>query len=145
MIFGDFGAICCTYENPPYSKPWAIAQAYIVKIGQLMTLRNLPEIQPNYPDTTSKSIVKAVGCFSGSLERFAGLTKIRHVQNHGLYSPGFLVKIGHFTTLWTLPEIKPHNPEASSKPTFKHVRCFSGSLDRFPGLSKIRHVQNHGL
>ena len=38
----EFGTISNTYQNPSCSKPWAIAQGFLVKIGRFRTLGNLP-------------------------------------------------------------------------------------------------------
>ena len=61
------------------------------------------------------------------------------------YSPGFLLEIGQFSTIANSPEIERKSRERSKKSVSK---CFGGdlqSLERFPGLAKIRHVQKHGL
>ena len=41
--FGEFGAISGTYQNPPSSKPWAIAQAFCSKSANFGPLQNHPK------------------------------------------------------------------------------------------------------
>ena len=81
--FREFGAIFRTYQNPPCSKPWA-SPGFLLKNGQFSTLANSPEINTNNRANSEKQFQKGLGSVSESLERFPGLTKIRHVQNHGL-------------------------------------------------------------
>ena len=61
------------------------------------------------------------------------------------YSPGFLLKIGQFSTLANSPQIDITSPASSQKLFWKRFGVLSESLERFPGLAKIRHVQKHGL
>ena len=61
------------------------------------------------------------------------------------YSPGFLVKIGQFSTLANSSQINIASPARSQKLFWKGFGGVSESLERFPGLAKIRHVQKHGL
>ena len=61
------------------------------------------------------------------------------------YSPGFLLKIGQFSTIATSPQIDIKSPGRSQKLFWKGFGGVSESLERFPGLAKIRHVQKHGL
>ena len=78
------------------------------------------------------------------------LNDLRHLNNFAMfktmgYSPGFLLKIGRFRNFWYSPEILINKPESSWKCVWKNKDCVSGCLRRFPGLTQIRHVQNHGL
>ena len=61
------------------------------------------------------------------------------------YSPGFLLKIGQFSTLANTPQIAIKSPARTRKLFWKGFGVVSESLERFPGLAKIRHVQKHGL
>ena len=61
------------------------------------------------------------------------------------YSPGFLLKIGQFSTLANLHQIDITSPVRSQKLFWKGFGGVPESLERFPGLAKIRHVQKHGL
>ena len=61
------------------------------------------------------------------------------------YSTGLLVRMGQFRTLAKSLKIHPNNRASTYKSIFEHVRGVSGSLERFPTLTKIGHVQNHGL
>ena len=61
------------------------------------------------------------------------------------YSPGFLVKIGQFSTLANSHQIDITSPVRSQKLFWKGLGGVSESLERIPELAKIRHVQKHGL
>ena len=61
-----------------------MGRGFLLKIGRFRTFRNSPQIDTNNPDSSGKSNYKHKGGLSGSLERFAALTQIRHLQNHGL-------------------------------------------------------------
>ena len=61
------------------------------------------------------------------------------------YSPGVLVKMGQFRTVGKSRETHPNNPGSTYKSICEHVKGVSGSLERFTTLTKIGHVQNHGL
>ena len=61
------------------------------------------------------------------------------------YSPGFLLKIGRFRNFRNSTQIETNNPESSWKSNYKHKGGISGSFERFPALTQIRHLQNHGL
>ena len=125
-------------------KSMGYSPGFLLKIGQLRTLANSPEIHSNSPASNQKYIYKHIGVFSGSLERFPTLAKIRHVQKHGL-QPRLLPKIGHARTLANSPEIHSNSPASTQKTLCKYIGVLSESLERFPTLAKIRHVQKHGL
>ena len=61
------------------------------------------------------------------------------------YSPGILLKIGQFSTIATSPQIDITSPERSQKLFWNGFGGVSESLEQFPGLAKIRHVQKHRL
>ena len=62
------------------------------------------------------------------------------------YSPGLLLEIGQFST----STIHPKSTQTVAQAVTNHFRTVldfrvSESLELFPGLAKIGHVQNHGL
>ena len=61
------------------------------------------------------------------------------------YSTGLLVKMGQYRTLAKSREIHPNNRASTYKSICEHVIGVSGSLERIPTLTKIGHVQKHGL
>ena len=61
------------------------------------------------------------------------------------YSPGLLLKIGRFRTPKNSIELFTNNLLNSYNCIYKPVGYVLWSLRRFPGLTKIRHGQNHGL
>ena len=265
-VFREFGPISSTYQNPPSSKPWAIAQAFWSKSADFGSLQILPNTSRKSLYALRNPFASILATFLGRSGRFPALTKIRLLQTHGLqprlfgqnrpisahsklsrkhheqsrtqleihlqaylrrfqgvwadfqhlpksaifktmcYSPGFLVKIGRFRLIPNSPEIFTKNPVRSQKSICKHLgdvfrefvpisstcqnqpfskpwaiaqafwsksadfvslqmfpkssrtiqyvvrnpfasifATFLGSLGRFPALTKIRPLQNHGL
>ena len=61
------------------------------------------------------------------------------------YSPGSLLEIGQFSTHANSPQIDITSPARSQKLFWKGFGGVSESLERFPGIAKIHHVQKHGL
>ena len=140
----EFGTIPDTYPNPPCSKPWAVAQAFWSKSADFGHFGIHPKSSP--------PISKVVGNpFGSTYEAFEGVwNDSRHLPKSAIfktmgYSPGFLVKIGRFRTLRKSPEIFTNHVESSWKSICKHIGVVSGSLERFPKRTQIRHVQSHGL
>ena len=117
---------------------------FLLKNGQISTLANSSEIDTNSCARSQKSFKEGLGSVSESLERLPGLAKIRHVQTMG-YSPGFLLKNGQISTLANSSEIDTNSRARSQKSFQEGLGGVSESLERFPGLAKIGHVQNHGL
>ena len=57
---------------------------FLLKNGQFSTIANSPGFDTNSRARSKKSFLKGFRGDLESLERFAGLAKIRHVQKHGL-------------------------------------------------------------
>ena len=93
-------------------KTMGYSPGFFLKIGQISTIANSPEIDTNGLARSYKSFYKGLRGVSESLERFPGLTKIRHVQNLGC-SPAFLLKIGQISTLANSPEIDKKSRQSS--------------------------------
>ena len=158
MLFRVFGTIPETYPNPPSSKPWAFwsksanfepfvihpksSQTFSKVLGNAFAFAS--EIFTNILESSCKSICEHIGYFSGVWKDCRNLHKSAMFKTMG-YSPGFLVKIGRFRTLRNSSEIFTNILESSSESICEHIGCFSGSLDRFPKPTQVRHVQNHGL
>ena len=142
--FREFRSIPETYPNPPCSKPWAIAQAFWSKPANFGPFG----IHPKSSQTFSKVLGNA---FASTEEELQGVwNESQHLPKSAMfktigYSAGFLVKIGRFRTLRNSSEIFTNILESSWKSICEHIGCFSGCLERFPKLTQIRHVQNHGL
>ena len=177
---------------------------FLIKIGNF-GLQILSKTTRTNPYEVRNPFATLFAMLLESLGRFPALTKIRHVQNHGLqprlfgqnrpisahskfsrtlheesrtqleiylqaswrrfqgvwadfqhlpksamfktmgYSPGFLVKIGNFGSLQILSKTARTNPYEVRNPFATLFGTLLESLGRFPALTKIRHVQNHGL
>ena len=144
MRFREFGAIYRTYQNPPCSKPWAIAQAFCSKTANFRPLRIHPKSTQTMAQIVRNDFRRVQEAFQGVCCDFQDLPKSAMLKTMG-YSPGFLLKNGQFSTLANSPEINTNNRANSEKQFQKGLGSVSESLERFPGLTKIRHVQNHGL
>ena len=81
--FREYGTIPITCPNRPYSKPWAIAQAFCSKSVDFGTFGIQPKSFRNNPENTCKYIYKLTGGIWETLERFPTLAQIGPVQNHG--------------------------------------------------------------
>ena len=82
--FREFGAISRTCQNRPCSKPWAIAQGFCSKSANFQPVRIHPKSTQTVAQAVRNRFRSGFGGVSESLERFPGLAKIGHVQNHGL-------------------------------------------------------------
>ena len=83
-VFREFGPISNTYQNPPSSKPWAIAQAFLSKLADFGSLHILSKTSLTRLYAVRNPFASIFATFLGSLGRFPALTKIRPLQNHGL-------------------------------------------------------------
>ena len=142
--FGEFGAISRTYQNPPCSKPWAIAQAFCSKTANFRPLRIHPKSTQRIAQIVRNDFRRVQEALRRVWSDFQDLPKSAMFKTMG-QSPGFLLKDGQFSTLANSPEIDTNNGANSQKWFQKGLGSVSESLERFPGLTKIRHVQNHGL
>ena len=84
MSFREFGAISTTCQNPPFSIPWAIAQAFCSKTADFRPDRICPKSTQTVAAVVRNPFQEGLGGVSESLERFTGLGKSRPFQNHGL-------------------------------------------------------------
>ena len=99
--------ISSTYQSPPSSKPWALAQALkaLFIIGRFRTLVNSPQIVTTSTIRTEKCICSHLGNVLGSLEWFPLTYQNPPSSIQGLLVHAFLLKIGWFRTLVNFPQI----------------------------------------
>ena len=142
--FREFGAISRTCQNPPCSKPWAIAQAFCSKTANFLQLRIHPKSTQKVAQGVRNPFTRVQEAFQRVWCYFQNLPKSAMFKTMG-YSPGFLLENRQFSTLANSPEIGPKSCARSQKSFYKGLGGVSESLERFPELAKIRHVQNHGL
>ena len=83
-VFREFGPISSTYQNPPSSKPWAIAQAFRSKSADFGSFQILSKTSRMSLYVVRNPIASIFATFLGSFGRFPALVKIGHVQYHGL-------------------------------------------------------------
>ena len=115
-VFREFWPISSTYQNPPSSNPWAIAQAFCSKSADFGSLQILQK--------TSRTIPYVVrNPFASILRRFQGVwADFQHLPKSALFKTmGFLVKIGRFRLIPNSPEIFTNNPLRSQKSIWKHL------------------------
>ena len=142
--FREFGTISRTYQNPPSSKPWAIAQAFCSKSVNSGHLRILTESLPSCSKIVRNQLSSMQATFQRVWEDFSHFPKSALFKTMG-YSQGFLLKFGQFRTLANSHGIFTNKPKNSQKSIFKYAEDVSESLGRFLALTKIRPLQNHGL
>ena len=200
--FREFGVISRTCPNPPYSKPWAIAQGFCSKPAKFRPSRILRKstqavaqsvrnhfrrvleacqrVWSDFQDLPKSAIFKTMAqgfCSKPAKFRPSRIlpkstqTVAQGVRNHFRrvqevfqrvwsdfqdlpksaifktmgYSPGILLKTCQISTLSNSPEIDTNSRAKCQKSFQKGFGGISESLERFPGLAQIRHVQNHGL
>ena len=110
--FKDFEAISRTYQNPPFSKPWAIAQAFCSKTVDFGPLRIHRKSTQTVPPMVKNPFARVHESFQGVWSDFQNLPKSALFKTMG-YSPGFLLKNGRFGTLANSPEIDTNSPPRS--------------------------------
>ena len=110
--FREFGAISRTCQNPPCSKPWAIAQGFCWKTANLWPLRNHPKSIQKVPQGVRNLFASVLEAFQGVWSDFQNLPKSTMFKTMG-YSPGFLLKNGEFLTLAKSPQIDTESPARS--------------------------------
>ena len=125
-------------------KTMGYSPGFLVKISRFRTLRNAYEILTNILESIGYPFASTLDAFQGVWNDSRNLPKSAIFKTMG-YSPGFLVKMGRFRTIRNSSEILTNILESSWKSICEHIGCFSGCLERFPKLTQIRHVQNHGL
>ena len=142
--FREFGAISRTCPNPPFSKPWAIAQGFCSKSAKFRPSRIHPKTRQTVAQRVRNHFRRVLEAFQRVWSDSPDLPKSGMFKTMG-YSPGFLLKIGQISTLSNSPENETNSRAKSQKSFQKGLGGISESLDRFPGLAEIRHFQNHGL
>ena len=142
--FRKFGGISRTYQNRSFSKAWAIAQAFCSKTANFRPLRIVPQSTQTVAQGVRNYFRRVQEAFPKVWRDFEDLPKSVIFETMG-YSPGFLLKNGQFSTLANCPAIDTNSAKSSQKSFQKSTGGVSESQKRFRGLTKIGHVQNHGL
>ena len=142
--FREFGTNPNSYPNPPFSKPWAIAQAFWSKSTDFEPFQIHPKSSPTFSTVVGNPFASTSDPFKGVSIDSRNLPKSAMFKTLG-YSPGFLVKISRFRTLRNSSEILTNILESNWKCICKHIGGDLGSLERIRKLTQIRHLQNHGL
>ena len=107
-VWDDFS----NYQNPPSSKPWAIAQAFCSKSVDFGHLRILTESLPTCSKIVGNQLSSMQATFQRVWDDFSHLPKSAIFKTMG-YSPGFLLKIGRFRTLANSHGIFTNKPKNS--------------------------------
>ena len=124
MRFREFGARTC--QNPPCSKPWAIAQGFCWKTANLWPLRNHPKSIQKVPQGVSNLFATVLEAFQGVWSDFQNLPKSAMFKTMG-YSPGFLLKNDEFVTLAKSPQTIQKVPQGVRN-------LFASVLEAFQGV-----------
>ena len=130
----EFGAIPDTCLNPQCPKPWAIAQAFCSKSVNFGPLQIRSNSTRTFPQTVINPFTSLYAAFQGVWsDPGTYQNPPLFAQNRSISDPC------EFTR-------NPHEQSPKQFETIcKHVGGVSGGLERFPALTKIRHVQNPGL
>ena len=100
--FRVFGAFCRTCQNRPCSKPWAIAQAFCSKSANFRALRIHPKSTQTVVQVVKNQFRRVLEPFQSVWSDLQNLSKSAMFKTMG-YSPGFLLKIGQFSSLANSP------------------------------------------
>ena len=142
-----FQSIWSDFQNLPKSamfKTMGYSPGFLLKTGQFSTLANSPEIDANSRARSQNHFRRVQEAFQSIWSDFQNLPKSAMFKTMG-YSPGVLLKTGQFSTLANSPQIDKNSRERSQKSFQKGLGGVLDNLERFPGVTKIGPVQNHGL
>ena len=89
-------------SNRPCSKPWAIAQAFCSKSANFRALRIHPKSTETVVQGVKNQFGKVLDPFQSVWSDLKNLSKSAMFKTMG---PGFLLKIGQFSTIANSPEI----------------------------------------
>ena len=142
--FREFGAISTTCQNPPFSKAWAIAQAFCSKTADFRPSPIHSRSTQTVAQVVRNNFRRVQEAFQRVWSDFEELPKSVLFKTMG-YSPGFLLKIGQFLTRPNSPEIDTNSRGSGQKSFQEGLGGVSESLKRFRRLAKIRPFQTHGL
>ena len=142
--FREFGAISTTCQNPPFSKPWAIAQAFCSKMADFRSSPIHPRSTQTDPEVVRNPFRRVQEAFQRVWSDFEDQPKFTLFKTMG-YSPGFLLNNGRFSTHANSLQIDTNSRGSCQKLFQEGLGGVSDSLERFRRLAKIRPFQNHGL
>ena len=142
--FRAFETISGTYQNQSPSKPWAIAKAFCSKSADFEPFGIYTKSLRTSAETVKNLFASIKATLLVVWDDFQDLSKSTIFKTMA-YSPGSLLEFGRIRTLGNSSEVFTNRARNSSKCICKHVWDVSGSLKRFPGLTTIHHLQNHGL
>ena len=142
--FREFGAISTTCQNPPCSKPWAIAQAFCSKTAYFRPSQIHSRSTQTVALVVRNYFRRVQEAFQRVWSDLQDLPKSALLKTMG-YSLGVLLKNGQFSTRPNSPEIDTNSRGSGQKSFQEGLGGVSESLERFTGLAKIRPFQNHGL
>ena len=144
MSFREFGAISTTCQNPPFSKPWAIAQAFCSKTADFRPDRIHPKSTQRVAKVVKNQFRSVQEAFQRVWSDFEDLPKSTLFKTV-CYSPGFLLKNSRFSTFANSLQIDTNSRASCQKLFQEGLGGVSESLELFTGLAESRPFQNHGL
>ena len=134
-VLEAFQRVWSDFQNLPKSsmfKSVGYSPGFLLKNGQFPTIASSPQIDTNSPARSQKSIQKALGGFSESLQRFPELTKIRHIEKHGLQPRVFAQK----RPISDPQELTPNRHKQSRKKLEIHLEGFRRRFREFGAISR---------
>ena len=137
--FREYGAISRTCPNRPFSKPWAIAQAFCSKSANFRPRRIHSKLTHTVGEATRNNFRMVLEAFQRVWSDFHKLQKSAMFKTMG-YSPGFLLENGQFLTRGNSVELDTNNRGSSQKSFQNGLGGVSESLERLVGPTKTRHV-----
>ena len=141
--FREFGAISRTYQNPPCTKPWAIAQGFCSKTANFRPLRIHPKSTQTVAQIVRNGFRRDQESFQRVWSDFQDLPKSAMFKTVG-YSPGFLLKNGQFSTLANSPEIDTNSREIVRNDFRRVQEAFQGVWSDFQDIPKSAMLKTLG-
>ena len=138
-----FGTISSTYKNPPFSKPWAIAQALCSQSADFGPFGIHSKSSCTSLKVVLNTFASILEAFQEVSNDFQHLTKSAIFKTMG-YSPGFLQEIGRFRDLRNLPQIFTKKSKSSRKSIWKPIGGIQEVSNDFQHLTKSAILKTMG-
>ena len=100
------------FQNRPCSKPWAIAQGFCSKSAKFRLFRIHPKSTQRVAKAVKNPFTRALEPFQRVWSDFQDLPKSAMFKTMG-YNPGFLLKIGQFSTIANSSQMDTNTRQSS--------------------------------
>ena len=141
--FREFGAISRTYQNPPCSKAWAIAQGFCSKTANFRPLRIHPKSTQTVPQEVRNPFRGVLEAFQKVGSDFQNLPKSTLFKSVG-YAQGFCSKTANFRPSRIHPKSTQTVPQEVRNPFRGVLEAFQRVWSDFQNLPKSAMFKSMG-